>query len=84
MTGPSTYSANDLSSRVQQMMTTLGERLTHLDREMLREAGRRAGHREEGPGRQPTGGRSWGATGCGRRWPRRRRSAEEGSQLSVR
>jgi hypothetical protein len=43
---PASLTAYELSARVERMMTTLGERLTHLDREVLREAVRRAGERD--------------------------------------
>jgi hypothetical protein len=36
----------ELSARIDRLMTTLCERLTHLDREVLREAVRRASERE--------------------------------------
>jgi hypothetical protein len=43
---PAALTAYELSGRVERMMTTLGERLTNLDREVLREVVRRAGERE--------------------------------------
>jgi hypothetical protein len=43
---PASSPASELSARIDRLMTTLGERLTHLDREVLREAVRRAGERE--------------------------------------
>jgi hypothetical protein len=46
MLDPASLSARDLDARVQRLMTTLGERLTRLDREVLRELMRRAGERE--------------------------------------
>jgi hypothetical protein len=36
----------ELSARVDRLMITLGERLSNLDREVLREAVRRAGERD--------------------------------------
>jgi hypothetical protein len=46
MLDPASLPAYELDARVQRLMTTLGERLTHLDREVLREVLRRAGERE--------------------------------------
>jgi hypothetical protein len=43
---PAALTSYELSARIERLMTTLGERLTHLDREVLREAVRRAGERE--------------------------------------
>jgi hypothetical protein len=40
---PASLPAYELDSRVQQLMTTLGERLTRLDCEVLRRAGEREG-----------------------------------------
>ena len=61
---------SELSARVERMLTTLGERLTHLDREILREAVRRAGERdgvvEALLDRNLQWGRSWSATACWR------------------
>src|SRR5262249_30254233 len=44
--GPAALTPLELSGCVARRMTTLGERLTHLDREILREAVRRAGERD--------------------------------------
>ena len=38
MLDPATLPAYKFDGRVQRLMTTLGERLTHLDRGLLREA----------------------------------------------
>ncbi len=46
MFDPASSPVSELSARVERLMTTLGERLTHLDREVLREAVRRASERE--------------------------------------
>jgi hypothetical protein len=46
MLDPAALTAQELSARIERLMTTLGERLTHLDCEVLREAVRRAGERE--------------------------------------
>jgi hypothetical protein len=46
MIDPASLSPYELSARVERLMTTLGERLTNLDREVLREAVRRAGERD--------------------------------------
>jgi len=43
---PASSPVCELSARIDRLMTTLGERLTHLDREVLREAVRRASERE--------------------------------------
>jgi hypothetical protein len=43
---PASSPVCELSARIARLMTTLGERLTHLDREVLREAVRRASERE--------------------------------------
>jgi hypothetical protein len=43
---PACLTACELDARVQRLTTTLGERLTHLDREVLREVMKRAGERE--------------------------------------
>jgi hypothetical protein len=43
---PAALTAYELGAWVERMMPALGERLTHLDREVLREAARRAGERE--------------------------------------
>jgi hypothetical protein len=43
---PAALTPSELSARVVRLMTTLGERLTHFDRELLREAVRRAGERD--------------------------------------
>jgi hypothetical protein len=43
---PASLTAYELSARVERMMTTFCERLTNLDREVLREAVRRAGERD--------------------------------------
>jgi hypothetical protein len=73
---PASLTAYELSARIERMMTTLGERLTNLDREVLREAVPRAGDREGVVeallDRNLEWGRSWSATGCWRRWRRRR------------
>jgi hypothetical protein len=44
--GPAALTPLELSGRVARLMTTLGEPLTHLDREILREAVQRAGERD--------------------------------------
>ena len=46
MLEPAALTPLELSGCVARLMTTLGERLTHLDREILREAVRRAGERD--------------------------------------
>ena len=46
MLDPASLSRYKLSARVERLMTTLGERLTNLDREVLREVLRRAKERE--------------------------------------
>jgi hypothetical protein len=43
---PAALTAYQLSARIMRLMTTLGERLTNLDCEVLREVLRRAGERE--------------------------------------
>jgi hypothetical protein len=43
---PAPLTASELGARIERLMATLGERLTHLDREVLREAVRRAGERD--------------------------------------
>jgi hypothetical protein len=43
---PAALTAPEIIARVERMMDTLGERLTHLGREVLHEAGRRAGERD--------------------------------------
>jgi hypothetical protein len=46
MFDPAGMSAYELGGRVQRLRVTLGERRTHLDREVLREVLQRAGERE--------------------------------------
>jgi hypothetical protein len=46
VTDPANLTADELASRAQRLMTTLGERLTRLDREVLRAVLRRANERE--------------------------------------
>jgi hypothetical protein len=72
MAAPAALTAYELDSRVQRLMTTLGERLTHLDRDVLRRAGEREGLVEALLDRNLQWGRSWSATGCWRKWRRRR------------
>jgi hypothetical protein len=46
VTDPATLTADEFDTRIQRLMTSLGERLISAHRDLLREALRRAGERD--------------------------------------